>query len=73
MYFAGDTMLILELGEIPERLGNISLALLPTNGLHIKPAGNMQVVMNAQEAAELTAMLKPELAAAGGRALEGIL
>jgi L-ascorbate metabolism protein UlaG (beta-lactamase superfamily) len=62
VYFAGDTMLIPELGEIPERLGHISLALLPTNGLHIKPAGNMQVVMNAQEAAELTAMLKPELA-----------
>jgi hypothetical protein len=36
-------------------------------------AGNMQVVMNAQEAAELTAMLEPELAVAGGRALEGIL
>jgi hypothetical protein len=25
--------------------------------LHIRPAGNMQVVMNAQEAADLTAML----------------
>lgn len=62
VYFAGDTMLIPELGEIPERLGHISLALLPTNGLHVKPAGNVQVVMNAQEAAELTAILKPELA-----------
>ena len=29
----GDTMLIPELAEIPERLGHISLALLPTNGL----------------------------------------
>lgn len=37
-------------------------ALLPTNGLHIRPAGNMQVVMNAEEAAEPTAILKPELA-----------
>jgi L-ascorbate metabolism protein UlaG (beta-lactamase superfamily) len=62
VYFAGDTMLIPELGEIPERLGHVSLALLPTNGLHIKPAGNMQVVMNARQAAELTAILKPELA-----------
>jgi L-ascorbate metabolism protein UlaG (beta-lactamase superfamily) len=62
VYFAGDTMLIPELGEIPQRLGHISLALLPTNGLHIRPASNMQVVMNAQEAAELTAILKPELA-----------
>ena len=62
VYFAGDTMLIPELSEIPKRLGHISLALLPTNGLHIRPANNMQVVMNADEAAELTAILKPELA-----------
>ena len=62
VYFAGDTMLIPELSEIPQRLGHISLALLPTNGLHIRPANNMQVVMNAQDAAELTATLKPELA-----------
>src|ERR1700691_4379521 len=62
VYFAGDTMLIPELGQIPQRLGHISLALLPTNGLHIRPANNRQVVMNAQEAAELTAILKPELA-----------
>ena len=62
VYFAGDTMLIPELAQIPERLGHISLALLPTNGLHIRPANNMQVVMNAHEAAELTAVLKPELA-----------
>ena len=62
VYFAGDTMLIPELSEIPERLGHISLALLPTNGLHIRPANNVQVVMNADEAAELTAILKPELA-----------
>ena len=62
VYFAGDTLLIPELSEIPKRLGHISLALLPTNGLHIVPANNMQVVMNAREAAELTAVLKPELA-----------
>jgi L-ascorbate metabolism protein UlaG (beta-lactamase superfamily) len=62
VYFAGDTMLIPELSQLPERLGHISLALLPTNGLHIRPAGNMQVVMNASEAAELTAILTPELA-----------
>jgi L-ascorbate metabolism protein UlaG (beta-lactamase superfamily) len=62
VYFAGDTMLIPELSQIAERLGHISLALLPTNGLQIRPAGNRQVVMNAKEAAELTAILKPELA-----------
>lgn len=37
-----------ELGEIPQRLGHISLALLPINGLHIRPANNMHVVMNVQ-------------------------
>ena len=62
VYFAGDTMLIPELEEIPARLGHINLALLPTNGLHVVPAGNMQVVMNAHEAAQLTAVLQPELA-----------
>lgn len=64
VYFAGDTMLIPELSEIPERLGHISVALLPTNGLQIRPADNAQVVMNAEEAAELTAILTPELAMA---------
>ena len=43
-------------------MGHISLALLPTNGLHVRPADNLQVVMNAREAAELTAILRPELA-----------
>ncbi|MFJ6893493.1 MBL fold metallo-hydrolase [Streptomyces hokutonensis] len=44
VYFAGDTLLIPELAEIPERLGHISVALLPTNGLHIRPADDMQVI-----------------------------
>jgi len=64
VYFAGDTLLIPELSEIPERLGHISLALLPTNGLQVRPANNLQVVMNAEDAAELTAILKPEVAVA---------
>jgi L-ascorbate metabolism protein UlaG (beta-lactamase superfamily) len=62
VYFAGDTMLIPELSLIPERLGHIDIALLPTNGLQIRPRLNKQVVMNANQAAELTAILKPELA-----------
>src|SRR5271163_4147598 len=37
VYFAGDTMLIPELREIPERIGHISIALLPTNGLQVRP------------------------------------
>jgi L-ascorbate metabolism protein UlaG (beta-lactamase superfamily)/pimeloyl-ACP methyl ester carboxylesterase len=62
VYFAGDTRLIPELREIPRRLGHISIALLPTNGLRLRFAGDRQVVMDADEAAELTAVLKPELA-----------
>jgi L-ascorbate metabolism protein UlaG (beta-lactamase superfamily) len=61
VYFAGDTMVIPELSELPERFGQIDVALLPTNGLCIRPLGDMQVVMNATEAAELTAVLKPRL------------
>jgi len=61
VYFAGDTMLIPELKEIPRRLGHINVALLPTNGLQIRSLNYLQVVMNATEAAELTAVLKPDL------------
>jgi L-ascorbate metabolism protein UlaG (beta-lactamase superfamily) len=62
VYFTGDTKLIPELREIPRRLGHISIALLPCNGLRLRFAGDRQVVMDADEAAELTAALKPELA-----------
>jgi L-ascorbate metabolism protein UlaG (beta-lactamase superfamily) len=62
VYFAGDTMVMPELYELPERFGHIDIALLPTNGLQIRPQMNKQVVMNAQEAAELTSVLKPDLA-----------
>jgi L-ascorbate metabolism protein UlaG (beta-lactamase superfamily) len=62
VYFAGDTMLIPELRQLPDRFGHIDIALLPTNGLRIRPQASKQVVMNAAEAAELTAILKPDLA-----------
>lgn len=62
VYFAGDTMLIPELYELPKRFGHVDIALLPTNGLRIRPQLNKQVVMNAEEAAQLTAVLKPDLA-----------
>jgi len=61
IYFAGDTMLIPELKELPRRFGRIDVALLPTNGLCVRPLNDMQVVMNAREAAELTAALRPKL------------
>jgi L-ascorbate metabolism protein UlaG (beta-lactamase superfamily) len=61
VYFAGDTMLIPELNELPDRFGDIDFALLPTNGLCVRPLDDQQVVMNASEAAELTAILKPKI------------
>lgn len=61
VYFAGDTMLIPELNELPGRFGHINLALLPTNGLQVRRLNDTQVVMNATEAAELTAVLRPDL------------
>jgi L-ascorbate metabolism protein UlaG (beta-lactamase superfamily) len=62
VYFAGDTLLVPELLTLTDRYGPLDVALLPVNGLSIRMAGNKQVVMNAEEAAELTAALRPKLA-----------
>lgn len=62
VFFGGDTMRIAELDEIAHRFGDIDLALLPINGLTIRPLLNRQVVMNAVEAADLTRVLHPRLA-----------
>lgn len=61
-YFGGDTLYIPEHDELPERFGAFDLALVPVNGLCIRPAHMMQVVMDAREAALLTAVLKPSVA-----------
>jgi L-ascorbate metabolism protein UlaG (beta-lactamase superfamily) len=62
VWFGGDTLSIPELGELPDRFGRFDLALLPVNGLCIRPMNDAQVVMNAAEAAALTAVLRPALA-----------
>lgn len=62
VYFGGDSLLIPALGEIAERFPQIDVALLPINGLTIRPLLNRQVVMNAREAARLCAMLRPRVA-----------
>jgi L-ascorbate metabolism protein UlaG (beta-lactamase superfamily) len=62
VFFGGDTMRIAELDEVARRFGEIDLALLPINGLTIRPLLNKQVVMNAGEAADLTRVLHPRLA-----------
>ncbi len=62
VFFGADTMRIPELDEISRRFGQIDLALLPINGLTIRPLLNRQVVMNATEAADLTRTLRPRIA-----------
>ncbi|GGU30382.1 MBL fold metallo-hydrolase [Streptomyces violascens] len=62
VFFGGDSLHIPELDQIPERFDHIDLAILPVNGLCIRPAGLRQVVMDAEQAADLTAVLKPTLA-----------
>ena len=62
VYFGADTLLIPELREVARRFPRIDVALLPVNGLTIRPLLNRQVVMNAREAAELCAVLRPHVA-----------
>jgi L-ascorbate metabolism protein UlaG (beta-lactamase superfamily) len=62
VFFGADTLRIDELDEIGRGFGDIDLALLPINGLTIRPLWNKQVVMNAVEAADLTRVLRPRLA-----------
>ncbi|GAA3927629.1 MBL fold metallo-hydrolase [Microbacterium soli] len=61
VYFAGDTLLTPDLLTLSDRHGTFDVALLPINGLTIRTARNRQVVMNADEAAELAAALHPKL------------
>jgi L-ascorbate metabolism protein UlaG (beta-lactamase superfamily) len=62
VYFGGDTLLIPELSEIAPRFPRIDVALLPINGLMIRPILNRKVVMNPADAAELCAILRPRIA-----------
>lgn len=62
VFFGGDSLRVPELDTIPERFGHVDLAILPTNGLCIRPLNLRQVVMDAEEAAGLTAVLRPTLA-----------
>jgi L-ascorbate metabolism protein UlaG (beta-lactamase superfamily) len=59
VYFAGDAVLIDELGEVGRRFPRIDLMLVSTNGLRVKPMLNRKMVMNAEDAARLCAQLRP--------------
>jgi L-ascorbate metabolism protein UlaG (beta-lactamase superfamily) len=62
VFFGADTMRIADLDLIAHRFGELDLALLPINGLTLRPLLNRQVVMNAAEAADLARTLRPRLA-----------
>ncbi len=62
VFFGGDSLRVPELDTIPDRFGPVDLAILPVNGLCIRPMNRRQVVMSAQDAAGLTAALRPALA-----------
>ena len=61
IFFGADTLRVPGLDEVPRRFGDIDLALLPINGLRIRPF-NRQVVMSAEEAGEYCAVLRPKVA-----------
>ncbi|MDN5757882.1 MAG: MBL fold metallo-hydrolase [Tomitella sp.] len=62
VFFGGDSLRVPELDEIPRRFGTIDVAILPTNGLCVRAMNLTQVVMDAEQAAALTAVLRPTLA-----------
>ncbi|RMI32092.1 MBL fold metallo-hydrolase [Nocardia stercoris] len=62
VFFGADSLRVPEMDAIPERFGHIDLTILPTNGLCVRPMNLTQMVMNARQAAELTAVLRPTLA-----------
>lgn len=62
VFFGADTLHIRELAEVASRFPKIDIALLPINGLRIRPLLNKKVVMDADEAAELTRILRPSVA-----------
>ena len=59
VFFGGDSLKIPELEGIAARVPPIDVALMPVNGLR---AVGPQVVMNAEEAADVVAMLHPRVA-----------
>jgi L-ascorbate metabolism protein UlaG (beta-lactamase superfamily) len=62
VYFGGDTLLIPEHDEIIARFPNIDVAFYAVNGLTIRPLGNRQVVMGAEDAAILAKKMRPQVA-----------
>lgn len=62
VFFGADTLHIPELAEVASRFPTIDLALLPINGLRIRPLLNRKIVMDARDAGHLTRTLSPAVA-----------
>jgi len=62
LFFGADSLFIPEFVQVAKKFPRIDLAFLPVNGLTIRPLLNKQVVMTAQEAGKLCAILKPKIA-----------
>jgi L-ascorbate metabolism protein UlaG (beta-lactamase superfamily) len=62
VFFGGDSLYIHALTEVAQRFPSIDLALLPVNGLKIRPMLNHKIVMTAEDAADLCAVIKPRTA-----------
>jgi L-ascorbate metabolism protein UlaG (beta-lactamase superfamily) len=62
VFFGGDSLFIPALREVADRFPRIDLALVPVNGLKIRPLLNRKVVMTAEDAADLCAVLRPTVA-----------
>ena len=59
VYFGADTLLIPELDDLAKRFPSIQLALFAVNGLSVM---GQQVVMNAEDAAQLAGLIDAEVA-----------
>ena len=59
VYFGGDTLLIPQFNELPQRFPKVDVALLAMNGLQRRKLDDMQVVMNPYDAAEFCKLIHP--------------
>jgi len=62
VFFGADTLFVPELAEIAKRFPRLDMALVPVNGLLIRPMNNRKVVMGPADAAGLCGVLNPRVA-----------
>jgi L-ascorbate metabolism protein UlaG (beta-lactamase superfamily) len=62
VFFGGDSLLTPEMAEVARRFPRIDVALLPVNGLAIRPMLNRKIVMDPRDAVQLSKVLRPRIA-----------